>query len=163
MKLFNQVMFNKPKLNKFDLSHEKKLTMRMGNLVPIFLQEILPGDKFRVNTEILMRLQPMLSPIYGRLRIQVDYFFVPNRLVWDSWEEFITGGEDGTSAPLFPLIRIGEAEKAEIAIKTLADYMGIPTSTTTGHTNTIQFSALPFRGYQTIFNEYYRDQNLIIS
>lgn len=162
MKLFNSIQLGKPKLNKFDLSHEKKMTMRMGHLVPMFLQEIIPGDKLRVNTEILMRLQPLLAPIYGRLRIQVDYFFVPNRLVWNNWEDFITGGEDGQAAPEAPFFSIGEADKLYIAEGTLCDYMGVPTvEAATTITNAPRVNALPFRGYQLIYNDYYRDQNLI--
>lgn len=161
MKLFNSIQLGKPKLNKFDLSHEKKLTLSLGKLAPILVQDILPGDKFKVNTEVLLRMQPLLAPIYARLRIQVDYFFVPNRLVWDNWEKFITGGENGTYTASFPRFIVGDADKAFLAESTLADYMGLPTiDQIISVSNSIKFSALPFRAYQLIYNEYYRDQNL---
>ena len=69
--------------------------MSMGDLVPIFCEEVLPGDKFRVNTEVLMRLQPMIAPVMHRVNAYVHYFFVPNRLIWNDWEKFITGGRLG--------------------------------------------------------------------
>lgn len=164
MKLFNQIQIKRPKSNKFDLSHEKKLTMTMGNLVPILLQDIIPGDRFRVSTEILVRILPLLAPIYGRLRVQVDYFFVPNRLTWTDWENFITGGEDGTDTSVPPYVTFTEANRqTKLLPGQLPDYMGIPIPKTgdTPLVNGMNASALPFRAYQLIFNEYYRDQDLV--
>ena len=89
-KIFNSVKLRKPKKSVFDLSHEKKLSCNMGDLVPIYLDEVVPGDKFRVSTEMLMRLAPMISPVMHRCNAYIHYFFVPNRLVWAEWETFIT-------------------------------------------------------------------------
>ncbi|AXH77918.1 MAG: major capsid protein [Microviridae sp.] len=162
MKLFNDIQFNKPKKNKFDLSHEKKLTMKMGAMVPILLQEVIPGDQFRVNTEMLMRLQPMLAPIMHRVRVKTDYFFVPNRLVWDNWQKFITGGEDGLSTNVSPYVLIETGIPANLIEKsTLWDYYGMPSFDPTGMPGQLKVNAMPFRAYQLIYNEYYRDQNLV--
>ena len=84
--LFNSVQLKKPKGNKFDLTHEKKLSCNMGELIPAYLQEIIPGDKFKVDTEMLLRCAPMIAPMMHRVNVYMHYFFVPNRLVWSNWE-----------------------------------------------------------------------------
>lgn len=155
MKLFNQVKLSKPKSSTFDLSHEKKLTMNMGNLIPIYMDEILPGDKFRVNTEMLIRFHPMLAPLMHRIDATIHYFYVPNRLIFKNWDKFITGGEDGADVTAMPTI--DPSTSSQIAAGTLADYLGVPTGTITAAP---VISALPFRAYQLIWDEYYRDQNL---
>ena len=78
----------------FNLSHEKKLTTNMGVLYPIYLDEVLPGDYFKVRSEVLIRFAPLVAPIMHRVNVYVHYFFVPNRLMWDDWEEFITNQQD---------------------------------------------------------------------
>jgi len=111
MKLFNQISKRKPRKSKFDLSHERKMSSQMGYLTPILVQDILPGDQFRVKSEIFMRLAPMLAPIMHRVNVYTHYFFVPNRIIWNEWEDFITGGKDGLSAPIAPFIKIHEGSK----------------------------------------------------
>ena len=160
MKLFNQVQFSRPKRNKFDLSHERKMSLQMAKLYPIMVQPILPGDSMRVQSEVFMRFAPMLAPIMHRVNVYTHYFFVPNRIVWNEWEEFITGGDDGTSAPMAPYIAFNEANVELFRKKGLADYMGVPPTTATDVNKAIKISALPFRAYSQIFNDYYRDQNL---
>lgn len=159
--IFNNIRVTKPRRNVFDLSHEHKLTMNMGDLVPVYLQEVVPGDSFKVSTEALIRLAPMLAPVMHRVNIYTHYFFVPNRIIWDSWELFITGGVDGKQNPPFPNIGLDEQNKAKFTKGSLADYFGIPPLPQTGTlTPSTGVSALPFRAYQTIYNEYYRDQTL---
>lgn len=159
-KLFNSVKLQKPRTNYFDLSHEKKLSCNMGELIPCYLQEVVPGDKFNVSSEMLIRLAPMVAPMMHRVNAYMHYFFVPTRLVWDNWQDFITGGRLGTDASVVPKITqtmgtIG----TDYANGTLWDYMGLPTFT--GVSYYYPVSALPFRAYQLIYNEYYRDQNLL--
>lgn len=159
--LFNSVSVKKPGRNVFDLSHEVKLSCNMGQLIPILCQDIIPGDKFRVNTEMLCRFAPMLAPIMHRVNVYTHFFFVPNRLLWDDWETFITGGVDGKQMPTFP--RLGFVTQGNDLTKagSLADYFGLPTIESGNEIKSpMQFSALPFRAYQMICNEYYRDQNL---
>lgn len=158
--LFQSIQIRKPGKNRFDLSHEKKLSCNMGELVPVLLQEIVPGDKFRVNTELLVRFAPMKAPMMHRVNVFTHFFFVPTRLLYADWEKFITGGVTGTESPAFPLMEISEASKALFAQGTLADYLGIPSPPAAVVTNPLYVSALPFRGYQLIYNEYYRDQTL---
>lgn len=162
MKLFESVAMKAPKRNKFDLSHERKFSMKMGKLVPIMIEEILPGDKFRVNSEILIRFAPLLAPMMHRVNVFTHWFFVPNRLTWSEWETFITGGKDGTSAPTPPTLNAYELYDATDwwGTGSLADYMGIPIGAGTNPATFEPITALPFRAYQLIYQEYFRDQNL---
>lgn len=151
------------KKSKFDLSHERKLSLNMGDLVPILCQEVLPGDRFRVNTEMMARLAPMLAPVMHRMNIFIHHWYVPNRLVWNEWQDFITGGKNGDLAPVHPyFFAVPSTNTLLFTNGTLADYFGLPTVPASGATITNQFkiSALPFRAYQLVYNEFYRDQNL---
>lgn len=139
------------KRNLFDLSHENKLTCEMGYCVPVVCEEIVPGDKFKVSTDSLVRLTPMLAPIMQNINVYMHFFFVPNRLLWDDWENFITGGEDGDDASVAPTISITNAQTSS-----LADYLGVPT----GVENALSVSALPFRAYARVWNDWYRCQDL---
>lgn len=156
------VGMSKPGFSSFDLSHEKKLTMAMGKLVPCFLQEILPNDTFKVKTETMMRMAPMLAPIMHRLNVYVHYFFVPNRIIWPgdetvaSWQQFITGGKTGESVPVMPTMVVPEIRSG---VGSLSDYFGLPPQVDADPYN-YAVSELPFRAYQQIYNDYYRDPNL---
>lgn len=158
--MFNSIKVNPPKRNKFDLGHEKKLTCNMGELIPILVQDVVPGDSFQARSEIFMRFAPMIAPIMHRVDVYTHYFFVPNRLVWSEFEEFITGGKLANAAPIFPQISIDTLDTVKLG--SLADYMGVPASNGLGPVpqNVLTISSLPFKAYQTIYNEYYRDQNL---
>lgn len=162
MSIFNQVQFGKPKQNKFDLSHERKMTFDMGTIIPTMIQEVMPGDKFKANQEYLIRLQPLLAPIYHRVRVKTDFFFVPYRLVWNEWDKFISGGELGTDNPIQPHEFFNDANKGSWNVSSLADYFGIRPNTGQTIAQNFQISMLPFRAYTLIYNEYYRDQNLIM-
>lgn len=142
------------KRSKFSLSHYKILSADMGHLVPIGLTEVLPGDTFQANTSLLVRVSPLLAPVMHPVHIRVHHWFVPHRLVFEDWEDFITGGEDGMDATVFPTMDLSEAITAP---GTLADYLGVPQAV--GGTP-LTVSALPFRGYAMIWNEFYRDQDL---
>lgn len=139
------------KRSKHNLSNTQLLTTSMGNLTPIGMIEVLPGDTIQHSVSVLVRAMPLVTPPMHRVRIKVHHWFVPHRLVWSDWENFITGGPDGLNASVFPTINFGAA----VAEKTLADYLGVPT----GFTGSV--SALPFRAYAKIFNEWYRDPDLV--
>jgi len=85
-----------------NLSHEVKLTCNMGELIPVGLVEMVPGDVFRHNSSVLLRTQPLFAPLMHRVDVSIRHFFVPKRLVWSEFEDFITGGLDGTAAPVPP-------------------------------------------------------------
>ena len=98
--LFNSIQLIKPKRNVFDLSHDVKLSAKMGNLTPILVQEAIPGDKFNISCESLIRFAPLVSPVMHRMDVTMHYFFVPNRILWDNWEKFIVDANTPIVAPL---------------------------------------------------------------
>lgn len=139
------------KRNKFSLSAYKLLTGDMGELLPIGLTEVLPGDSIQCATSALIRVSPLLAPVMHPVHVRIHHWFVPHRLVWEDWEDFITGGPDGEDASVAPTISF----PGGVAIGSLADYYGIPPGF-----GALTPSALPFRGYNLIWNEWYRDQDL---
>ncbi|AZL83002.1 major capsid protein [Apis mellifera associated microvirus 42] len=141
------------KRSKHSLSNYKLLSCDMGELVPIGLTEVLPGDTIQHATSALVRASPLLAPVMHPVHVRIHHWFVPHRIIWEDWEDFITGGPDGANADVFPTITIGGGSGA--AIGSLADYLGVPTGV-----NNIEVSALPFRAYALIWNEFYRDQDL---
>lgn len=153
MALFTTVKKAKVRKTAFNLSHERKQTMEMGKLTPVLCEEVVPGDKFFIKTDIMVKLAPLIVPLMHRMDIYIHYFFVPNRILWDGWEEFITGNA-ATSIPTKTLTNTW------LLRSTLMDYMGLPVATDLGMTvGDYVFSQLPFRAYYSIWNEYYRDQN----
>jgi len=152
--LFNSIKLMKPKKNVFDLTHDLKMSCDMGNLVPIMTLECVPGDKFNISCESLVRFAPMVAPVMHRMDVSMHYFFVPNRILWPNWEKFITDANSGIVAPYlnydfgFPA-----------ANQKFLDYLGVPPPPV-GST-AARISALPAAAYQCIYNEYYRDQNLV--
>lgn len=160
MSIFTSIRGRKPRKNKFDLSHERKFSFKMGRLTPILVQDVVPGDKFRVNSEVFLRMAPMLAPIMHRVNVFTHYFFVPNRLIWDEWEDFITGGREGDANPVAPYVSTANMAQGFGVKGTLWDFMGLPLIPNGSTPNDVPVSVLPFRAYQTIYNEYYRDQNV---
>lgn len=142
----------------FNRDHSYKTTFNEGLLIPVFLEEVLPGDSFKVDANLFARLtSPLKTPVMDNLYLDVQYFFVPNRLVWEHWVNLM--GEqvnpDDSTDYLVPTINSGENGFSRHSV---ADYFGIPT----GVPN-LAVNALPFRAYNLIYNEWYRDQNLIDS
>ena len=90
---YSKAVGNSPKYNTFDLSHDKKLSLKMGDVVPVMALDVLPGDKFTIDSSYLTRFLPLVAPVMHNVKLKVRYFFSPNRLVWDDWEDFITGPE----------------------------------------------------------------------
>lgn len=158
--IFDSIKLGKGKRNSFDLSHEVKLSCNMGQLVPILCEPVLPDDTFKVDSEVMMRWAPMIAPLMHNVDVYVHYFFVPNRLVWDKWRDFITGGEDGKDAPSYPRVRINSGATGHLSPGGLADYLGFPSYEGDDAVKVAFFDALPFRAYNLIWNEFYRDQNL---
>ena len=141
----------------FDLSHDVKLSAKMGNLTPILVQEAIPGDKFNISCESLIRFAPLVSPVMHRMDVTMHYFFVPNRILWDNWEKFIVDANTPLVAPYIPWDDSFNTSFPE-SVKFM-DYMGVPPAPT-GAVQTF-INALPIAAYQAIYNEYYRDQNLV--
>lgn len=203
--IFNSVKLTKPARNLFDLSFDNKSTVEFGELVPVLLQEMLPGDEVRLKQEVYVRLMPTLSPILHKVDVYLHTFFVPNRLIYDRWNDFLTGevNDDAAHTPLTPphthfedlgmvnrqLYQYGlsvfspapleftQPDPSNVPVWNtsysepayplgfLSDYLGLPTSVKDNYPcktfDSLPISLLPFRAYQLIYNEYYRDENLI--
>lgn len=142
------------KRSKFNLSHMNLLTSAMGYICPIQCQEVLPGDSFLQDISVFMRTMPLVAPVMHPVYVSIHSWYVPTRLLWSDFEDFITGGPDGRSVPQPPIISISPDN---YKIGELADYLGVPEV----KTNSINVSALPFRAYNFIYNEKYRDQDLL--
>ena len=153
MSIFSQVSMRKPRRNTFNLTHRRKFGTNFGRLVPFLVIDTIPGDSFRINTSQLVRFAPIIAPVMHEVSVYTHFFKVPYRILWDNWENFITGGEDGMDASVAPFI------EAEFGEGTIGDFLGIPDTTaqTSGNVKALAFA---FSAYQLIFNEYYRDQNL---
>ncbi|AXL14885.1 major capsid protein [Microviridae sp.] len=134
---------------KHNLSHQRLLTCDMGQLIPISTVEVLPGDTVQHNTNALIRVSPLAAPVMHSVTARIHHFFVPNRLVWDSWEDFITGGADGFNSDTVPQVTITSDPPGP-----LPDYMGVPL------VEGLDINAMPIRAFNLIYNEFYRDQDL---
>lgn len=142
--------------SRFDRSSSLKTSFNAGDVIPFYIDEVLPGDTFNVRTSKVVRMQSLITPVMDNIYLDTYFFFVPNRLVWNHWKEF--NGENTQSAWL-PSV---EYEVPQLVapdggwnIGTLADYFGLPTGV-----NNLSVSALPFRAYGLIMNEWFRDSNL---
>lgn len=140
--------------SSFDRSHGVKTTFDSGFLIPIFVDEALPGDTFNVRMQAFARLATPIKPVMDNLFFETFFFAVPNRLVWDNWQRFNGEQRNPTDSTDFvvPARQIGQLQ-----VGTLADYFGIPTGTANPITG---INDLPFRSYNLIWNEWFRDQNL---
>lgn len=153
--VFNSVRVRKPKRNVFDLSCVNKLTCEAGELIPVYWEEMLPSDEFKVATANRIRLAPQALPVMHNVDVSMYWFFVPMRILWSNFEEFITGGKDGTSQPTFPFISAYGSSRSSAG--TLFDYLGVPSG---NHSVNPRFSAMPLAAYIKIYNDYFRDENL---
>lgn len=139
------------KRSKHSLSHFNNTTFNMGELVPISTPiEVLPGDTIQMSTSALIRTSPLLAPVMHPVHARIHHWFVPHRLVWSDWQNFVTGGPDGLNASVPPTITPNSG--SGYAVGSLADYLGVPTGV-----DDLPHSALPFRAYALIWNEFYRD------
>lgn len=148
MSIFNKVKLPGVNTNRFNLSHDVKLSLRMGTVTPTCCMEVVPGDKVTISTQNMLRFLPLISPVMHKVKVSTHFFFVPNRILWPAWEKWITGETDVA----VPVVNIEEVLKGS-----LADYLGVPVG---GYNTGIDFSAFPFAAYHKIWDEYYRDQNL---
>ncbi len=141
----------------FDRSHSLKTSFNVGDIVPFFIDEVLPGDTFNVDTSKVVRLQTLLTPVMDNIYLDTYYFFVPNRLTWSHWKQF--NGENTESAWLpqteYEVPQITAPAGTGWAVGTIADYLGVPTGVPD-----LSVSALPFRAYALVMNEWFRDENL---
>lgn len=161
MSIFEKSSRKKLPRNRFVLTHDKKFSFKFGRLYPIFFEEAVPGDSFRVNHELMIRLAPMVSPAYCRLKVKCESFFVPKRLTWSEYESFRTGGVDGTEAPVVPFFASGDmvaAPHSYFDVGTIWDFLGLPCTNGVDDATGVapKVSALPFRALAMVYNDWYR-------
>lgn len=137
-----------------------KTAFDAAQLIPVFCDEVLPGDTFNLKATMFARLATPLKPFMDNLHLESFFFFVPNRLVWTNWVKFM-GEQASPSDSISYTIPINTSVAGGYAIGTLQDYFGLPTVGQVGGGNTVSHNCLPLRCYNLIFNEWFRDENLV--
>ena len=151
--IFKKVPMDRVPSSQFDLTHSLKMSFKMGQLTPSLVLECLPGDRFRIQPESMLRLAPMVAPVMQEVKVRQHFFFVPYRILWDNWEKWITGEYEGEH-PYIDNDVIKDIDKDSTGC-----YLGYPVDTKIP--SSIKCSAFPISAYCHIYNEYYRDQNLV--
>ena len=178
MSVFSSVLGNKVGRSVFDLSHVKRFTCDMGQLIPVYFDECVPGDTRKIGMQCVTRFQPLVAPILDSVDLTVHYFFVPTRLLMDKeddWNTFLTGGKDGkdesVSLPAWRFAGVGASgtnatpfSNGKVTGKySLWDYFGLPLTTDGNYENVQSYNNIngfAQRAYNLVWNEFYRDENL---
>jgi len=178
MALFQDVLVRKPGRSLFNLTHERKFSCDWSYIYPILCQEVVPGDTFKIKTEVLVRTAPLVSPVMHRVNVKVNYFYIPNRLLMEDWQDFITGinqkstynpaSDDQsnyfvTKVPPYTQFQSSSSVREYLSDGSLADFLGFPTmrpGATPDVTSPINVQLLPFRAYQKVYNDWFRNQNV---
>lgn len=174
MKVFDTVQVKKPAKNVFNLSHDVKASYNFDKLYPFLCKPVYPGDTFNCRAEVFLRAMPLITPVMHNVDMHIYFFFVPMRLVWNAdkkhdWKIFITGGEDGMQTAELPYFTYNDALDAfpeSVGNRGLMDYMGFATinenlvDDAVFNNGNVRVCSLPFRAYQLVYNEYFRNQNV---
>lgn len=171
MKVFDSVPVKVPAKNVFNLSHDVKSSYNFDKLYPFLCQQVYPGDTWNARAEVFLRSMPLLCPVMHNVDMHLWFFFVPERLLWNEnkkadFRVFITGGEDGKQVPTLPYFtynQLRSVDKHFCEHGSLLDHMGFPTVSSADpafRQGAIRVSSLPFRAYQCVYNEYFRNQNV---
>ncbi len=182
MSVFSSVLGNKVGRSVFDLSHVKRFTCDMGQLIPVYFDECVPGDTRKIGMQCVTRFQPLVAPILDSVDLSVHYFFVPTRLLMDKeedWNTFLTGGKDGTDESVHLPAWFFEDTNPDTVRPfstgvaygkySLWDYFGLPLSSDSSHGSTPYYNFVNFghvnglaeRAYNLVWNNFYRDLNLV--
>lgn len=145
--------------SKFDCQSTHKTTFDAGYLVPVYVDEVLPGDTFNLNMTAFARLSTPLYPIMDNMHLESFFFFVPNRLIWNNWQKFM-GQQDNPADSISYVVPQQVSPANGYAIGSLQDYMGLPTVGQVTATKTVSHCAFWTRAYNLIYNEWFRDENL---
>lgn len=145
--------------SKFKQEKAYKTTFDAGYIIPFHLQEVLPGDTFNVHASIFARMSTPLYPLMDNLHLDTFWFFVPNRLVWTNWEK-MQGQQDNPGDSINYTVPQVSSPANGYAVNSLQDYFGLPTVGTPAITAAVSHSTLPLRGYNLIWNQWFRDENL---
>lgn len=153
--LFSQIPRVNIQRSIFDRSSGYKTTFDAGYLVPFFCDEVLPGDTFSLKASLFCRLATPAVPFMDNLFLETFFFFVPNRLVWENWQRFCGEQDDPGDSTDYLVPTITSPDSTGFAVGSIYDYFGIPTGI-----EKLEINALPFRAYNLIYNEWFRDENL---
>nr|WNN13236.1 MAG: major capsid protein [Microviridae sp.] len=154
--LFSQIPSTNIQRSVFDRSHTHKTTFDAGYLVPFYLDEVLPGDSFKISATTFARLNTPIVPFMDNLYLDTFFFYVPTRLLWNHWKNF--NGEQKNPGDSVDFIIPTFKKGTTFAADSLGDHFGLPTGVALDNVN-----CLPFRAYNLIYNEWFRDENLIDS
>lgn len=157
---FSQIPNSPIQRSVFDRSHDYKTTMDAGYLIPFFVDEVLPGDTFKLRVNAFVRMNTLIAPFMDNVFMDTFFFFVPTRLVWDNWQRFCGEQKNPGDSTDFLIPSLSGANT--FTNGSIFDYMGLPTGVSLDPANT-PINALPFRAYNLIYNEWFRDENLIDS
>lgn len=157
---FSQIPNSLIQRSVFDRSHDYKTTMDSGYLIPFFVDEVLPGDTFKLRVNAFVRMNTLIAPFMDNVFMDTFFFFVPTRLVWDNWQRFC--GEQKNPGDSTDFLIPSLSGTNTFTNGSIFDYMGLPTGVALDPANT-PINALPFRAYNLIYNEWFRDENLIDS
>ena len=166
---FNQVPRLDITRSRFKRRQDVKLTMNAGQLIPFYVDEVLPGDTFSVDQAAIIRMTTPIFPVMDNCYMDIYYFFAPNRILWKNWKRFMGENDNGpwaqTQEYTIPQIEVKESSGAAQGVKTpfegsIMDYMGIPTKVVKDQNTRFSVNALPFRAYAMIWQEWFRDQNV---
>jgi len=154
-KVFSRTGSVNPARSVFDLSYSKALTCDMGQLIPIVHDMALPGDTWDIGSRVVLRFQPLLAPLMWEINVTMHYFFIPFRLLWELWEQWITRGTDGNFTDVIPRWEVSGSGND---VGTLWDFFGFPVNVSP------QPGGQPLdfirQAYNLVWNQYYRDENL---
>lgn len=157
---FSQIPNSPIQRSVFDRSHDYKTTLDSGYLIPFFVDEVLPGDTFKLRVNAFVRMNTLIAPFMDNVFMDTFFFFVPTRLVWDNWQRFC--GEQKNPGDSTDFLIPSLSGTNTFTNGSIFDYMGLPTGVSLDPANT-PINALPFRAYNLIYNEWFRDENLIDS
>lgn len=166
MSIFTKERVKSPRRSKKNMSFLNILTTRFGALTPILCKEVYPNETWKETPSVLCRMTPLIAPLMSKMEIRVDYFFVPNRILWTDWEEFITRGLDGMSELTLPMAQLRDLSPLH---GSLADYLNLPTLDYNGGDYrdellkdkwSEEVQVLPFYAYSKIYQDWYADENL---
>lgn len=149
--------------SQFRIETTHKTTFNAGDLVPVYLEEILPGDTFNLSMTQFCRMATPIFPVMDNLYLDTFFFFVPNRLVWDNWHRFMGERAPNPDSSISYVVPTCPSPTGGYAIGSLQDYFGLPTAGQVTAGLTVSHNNLPLRAYNLIYNEWFRDQNLINS
>lgn len=162
---FNQVPRLDITRSRFKRRQDVKLTLNAGQLIPFYVDEVLPGDTFSIDQAAIIRMTTPIFPVMDNCYMDIYYFYTPNRIIWDNFKQFMGENDKGpwvqTQEYTIPQVKVtGTTDKPAPYEGSIMDYMGIPTKASKGPDTAFSVNALPFRAYAMIWQEWFRDQNV---